>query len=136
MSRQKVVFDSYALLALLADEPGAQAVADIILDDTLEPYLSVINLGEVFYVVMRRHGEAAAVAVVRGVRQEERLIISEASWLRVEAAARLKAMGGLAYGDAFGLGLAQELGATLVTGDPGLRTAAARIGVELLWLGN
>ncbi len=136
MSTNKFVFDSYALLALMEDEPGAQAVADIILDEAEEPYLSVINLGEVYYVVMRRHDEAAAAEVVRGVRQEEKLVIAEASWPRVKAAARLKAGGGLAYADAFVLGLAQELGACLVTGDPELRTAAARIGVELLWIGR
>jgi len=130
------VLDSYALLALLADEPGAQVVADLILADTVKLFLSIINLGEVYYLVWRRHGEAAARAVGQNLWQEDRLTIMEASWPRVEAAARLKAAGGLAYADAFGLGLAQELAACLVTGDPELRSAADRFGVDLLWLGN
>ena len=73
--------------------------------------------------------------IVRGVRQEERLNIAEVSWPRVKHAARLKAGGGLAYADAFVLGLAQEIGASLVTGDPELRVAANRLGVELVWIG-
>jgi predicted nucleic acid-binding protein len=133
---KKFVFDSYALLALMEDEPAAQTVADIILDATAETYVSVINLGEVYYIVWRRHGEEAAEEVVHGVKQEERLVIAEATWLRVKGAARLKAAGGLAYADAFVLGLAQELSAALVTGDPELRSAGARLGVELVWIGR
>jgi predicted nucleic acid-binding protein len=133
---KKFVFDSYALLALVEDEPGAQTVNDIILDETFEPYLSVFNLGEVYYLVWRRHGEAAAEDVVRSVKQEEKLVIAEATWLRVKDAARLKAAGGLASADAFVLGLAQEMSAALVTGDPELRTAAARLGVDLVWIGR
>jgi predicted nucleic acid-binding protein len=134
LKTKKFVLDSYAVLALLADEPGAQVVADLIVDEAAEPYLSVINFGEVYYIVWRRHGEAAAAAVVQGVRQEERLVIAEATWPRVKDAARLKAAGGLAYADAFALGLARELAAPLMTGDPEIRTAAAGLGVELIWI--
>ena len=136
MSVKKFVLDSYAILALVADEPGAQVVAEILLEETAEPCLSVVSLGEVYYIVMRRQGESAAEAIIRGVRQEEGLVIAEASWPRVKDAARIKAGGGLAYADAFVLGLAQELGAPLVTGDPELRRTAARLGVELVWIGS
>jgi len=136
LNPKKFVLDSYAILALVEDEPGAQVVAEIIFEETAEPYVSLVSLGEVYYIVMRREGEGAAEAIVRGVRQEEGLVIAEASWPRVKDAARLKAGGGLAYADAFVLGLAQELSALLVTGDPELRLAAARLGVELVWIGR
>ncbi len=136
MNTKKFVLDSYAILALVGDEPGAQVVADIILDETAEPCLSVVSLGEVYYLIIRRQGEAAAEEIIRGVRQEEGLIIAEVNWPRVKNAARIKAGGGLAYADAFVLGLAQELGASLVTGDPELQMAAARFGVELVWVGS
>ena len=135
MNLKRFVLDSYAILALVEDEPGAQIVADIILNELTEPCLSVINLGEVYYIVFRRQGEAVAEEIVRGVRQEERLKIAEVSWPRVKHAALLKAGGGLAYADAFVLGLAQEIGASLVTGDPELRLAANRLGVGLVWIG-
>ncbi len=136
MRSKKFVLDSYALLALVEDEPGAQVVADIIGDETAEPSMSVISLGEICYIILRRQGEEAAAEVVQGVRNEAGLAIAEASWARVKDAARLKAGGGLAYADAFVLGLAQELGALLVTGDRELRVAAARLGVELVWMGS
>jgi predicted nucleic acid-binding protein len=136
LNPKKFVLDSYAILALVEDEPGAQVVADIILDESAEPCLSIVSLGEVYYIAMRRQGEAAAEEIIRGVRQEDRLVIAEASWPRVKDAARIKAGGGLAYADAFVLGLAQEFAASLVTGDPELRIAAARFGVELVWIGN
>jgi predicted nucleic acid-binding protein len=136
LKTKRFVLDSYAILALVEDEPGAQVVADIILNEAAERYLSVISLGEVYYIVFRKQGEAAAEEVVHGVRQEEGVQIAEVSWSRVKDAARIKAEGGLAYADAFVLGLAQELGALLVTGDPELRLIAGRVGVELVWIGS
>lgn len=135
MSAPAYVLDSYAVLAVLADEPGAQQVADLLLAETGPLYLSAINLGEVYYIIARRHGEEAAEQVSRAIHQEERLTIMEATWPRIKAAARLKAAGGLSYADAFALGLAQELNAPLVTGDPELYRAAGRLNVDLVWLG-
>ncbi|MGQ9512765.1 hypothetical protein [Thermodesulfitimonas sp.] len=51
---KKVVFDSYALLALVGDEAGADTVARIIADEDTTVYLSVISLGKVYYAPVRR----------------------------------------------------------------------------------
>lgn len=136
MSRKKFVLDSYAILALVEDEPGAQTVADIIADEAAELYLSVVNLGEVCYIVFRKRGERAAEEVVRGVMQEESLALVEVSWPGAREAARTKAGGGLSYADAFALGLSQELKAPVVTGDPEIRAAAKRLGSEVVWIGG
>ncbi len=136
MSAPALVLDSFAILAVLEDDAGAQQVVDLLLAETGALYLSAINLGEVYYVVARRHGEPAADQVIRAIHQEERLTIMDATWPRIKAAARLKAAGGLSYADAFGLALAQELSASLVTGDPELRQAAAKHGIPLVWLGQ
>jgi uncharacterized protein with PIN domain len=132
----KYVLDSYAVLALVADEPGAQVVADILLDETATPFLSAMNLGEVFYIVCRRHGEVMADEIVDAIRHEKKAIIAEVTWPRIREAARIKAGHRLAYADAFVLGLAKELDAGLVTGDPEIQTAAVKLGVELVWLGR
>lgn len=134
MRPRRFVFDSYAVLALVEDEPGAQVVAEIIANEAAEPYLSAVSLGEVYYIVFRRRGEPAAEEVVQGVMQEESLTIAEASWSRVKDAARIKAGGGLSYADAFVLGLSLELGAPVVTGDPEIRAIAGRLGVEVVWI--
>jgi PIN domain nuclease of toxin-antitoxin system len=133
---QRFVFDSYAVLALVEDEPGAQLVAEIIAGEAADLYLSAVSLGEVYYIVFRRQGESVAEEVVRGVMQEESLTTAEASWLRVKDAARIKAGGGLSYADAFVLGLSLELQAPVVTGDPEIQAAAGRLGLEVVWIGR
>jgi predicted nucleic acid-binding protein len=112
-----VVLDSWALLRYLEDsEPASQHVADVLVPD--RPLMSWINLGEVYYVIRRAHGDEAAVETVRDVRDvidvrlpDERLILD---------AARLKADYPMAYADAFGAALAIAERATLWTGDPEL----------------
>ena len=39
------VLDSYALLALLEDEPGAERVSEVIADSATAKYMSVVNFG-------------------------------------------------------------------------------------------
>ncbi|MBT9169724.1 MAG: tRNA(fMet)-specific endonuclease VapC [Actinobacteria bacterium] len=136
MRPQRFVFDSYAVLALVEDEPGAQVVAEIIATEAADLYLSVVSLGEVYYILLRSQGEPVAEEVVRGVMQEESLTTAEASWLRVKDAARIKAGGGLSYADAFVLGLSLELQAPVVTGDPEIQAAAGRLGLEVVWIGR
>jgi ribonuclease VapC len=55
-----------------------------------------------------------------------------ASEARILAAARIKAQYPLSYADAFVVALAQELGATVVTGDPEFKNVAAIVNV--MWL--
>lgn len=135
MSGGKFVLDSYAVLALVEDEPGAETVAEIVARETAELYMSVVNLGEVYYIIVRKQGERAAEDVVRGVTEEEGLTLAEVTWPRAKEAARIKAGGGLSYADAFVLGLGRELGAPVVTGDPEIRDAAGGLGVEVVWIG-
>ncbi len=135
MSGRRFVFDGYALLALVEDEPGAREVAALVADEQAELYLNVVNLGEVYYIIARWQGEAAAEEVVRAVMEEDSFRLVEATWPRVKEAARIKAKGGLSYADAFVLALAVEMGAPVVTGDPEIRAAAGELGVEVVWVG-
>ncbi|HEY3115889.1 MAG TPA: AbrB/MazE/SpoVT family DNA-binding domain-containing protein [Chloroflexota bacterium] len=48
------VLDSFALLALLMDEPAADQVDELLADPTNESFISVINLGEVLSMAHRR----------------------------------------------------------------------------------
>ncbi|SMB93200.1 PIN domain nuclease, a component of toxin-antitoxin system (PIN domain) [Thermanaeromonas toyohensis ToBE] len=136
MRHKKFVLDSYAILALVEDEPGAQVVADILSDEDTELYLSVVNLGEVYYIISRKQGERAAEEVVRAIMEEETVAIVEVSWPRAREAARIKAKGGLSYADAFVLGLAVELKAPVVTGDPEIKAIAESLGAKIVWVGG
>jgi PIN domain nuclease of toxin-antitoxin system len=109
-----VVLDSWALLAYLKGEPASDRIEVAWLAEGAA--ISSINLGEVLY--NRAHGEgkdpaAATVAMVR-----KRLDVIDPDWPMVEAAARIKADGGLSYADAFCIATAVKLEAPLWTGDP------------------
>jgi len=131
---RKVVFDAYAILALIENDTGAQIVADMLADKEIAIFLSAINFGEIYYIILRRNGEQAAEEVVQSILLEESLSIVEMPWPRVKEAARIKSQGGLSYADAFALSLAKEFHAPLVTGDPEIRNLAQHIGVEIIWL--
>jgi PIN domain nuclease of toxin-antitoxin system len=126
------VFDSYALLALLEDEPGADLVAGVINKQGADIYISSINLGEIYYLLLRRSGLEQAESVLESIVLEEKLTVAEASWVRVKAAASVKATGGLSYADAFAVSLAKEFEAPLLTGDPEIIAKAEEIGIQVL----
>lgn len=112
-----VVLDSWAILRYLeAAEPAAGAVAELLAEQ--RPVVSWMNLGEVFYVVRRVHGDDEAGTTVRDLRE---VIAPELpSERRVIEAARLKADHPMAYADAFAAATAIAHQATLWTGDPEL----------------
>ncbi|MBE3571539.1 MAG: type II toxin-antitoxin system VapC family toxin [Moorella humiferrea] len=136
MEITKFVLDTYAILALLEDEPGAQVVADIISDDTKMGFLSLINLGEAYYIVLRKKGEKAASELIETICADESITLIDCSWTRIKEAARVKALGGLSYADSFAVSLAQELQAPIITGDPEIRKLAPKLAFEIIWIGN
>lgn len=126
------VFDSYALLALLEDEKGADLIAGILTKQENQVYLSIINMGEIYYLLLRRKGMEQAEKVIESVALDDAIVVAEASWNRVRAAAAVKAEGGLSYAVAFAVALAKELNAPLLTGDPEIITKAENYGIQVL----
>ena len=100
-------------------------------DQTATLYLSLINAGELYYILHRQRGAAAAQAMLENLR-EIPILLANATEERIFAAARLKATHRISYAYAFAAALAQELGATLVTGDPEFK--AVEPSVALMWL--
>jgi len=128
------VLDSYALLALLQKEKGQAQVAALIAqtqenDATL--YLSLINWGEILYIVQREQGARVVESLMRDI---DRLPIAlvDVDRERVASAARIKGAFAVSYADAFAIALAQELNATLVSGDPEFKLIEKLVSV--LWL--
>lgn len=117
-----VVLDSWAVLRFLENtEPAASLIEDLI--ETSIPLMSWINLGEVHYVLRRRHGEQAAADTVRDLRAVLDVRLPDEHM--VLTAARLKADHPMAYADAFGAAFAIIESATLWTGVPELLTPAS-----------
>jgi predicted nucleic acid-binding protein len=135
LSKKNIVLDTYAIMAIVEDEPGAQTVADIISDEQSEIYMSAINLGEAYYILLREKGKQTAEEVAGSILLDDSFKVQEASWQRIKSAAAIKSKGGLSYADAFVMGLAQEMQAAIVTGDPEIRTAA-QPNLQIIWIGK
>lgn len=116
-----IVLDAWALIAFLEDEPQALLVRDAWLSEGAA--VSIINLGEIFYIRMRSQGERDATARIDLLRSE--LEVIPADLPIVMDAARIKAGGGLSYADAFCVATARSLDAELWTGDPEIIKLAA-----------
>ncbi len=130
----RYVFDTYALMVYLRREKNFQIVRSIIVDALEERHtihLSVINMGELCYMQSRKSGGARAESSLRFVRRAG-INIEPATTGRVIRAARLKAKVSLSYADAFAASLAEELNATLVTGDPEFKPLEPML--RILWL--
>ena len=136
MSEKPAVFilDSYAMLALLEGERGAERVRAVLEAarrvETLA-YLSLINLGEVLYIIERERGLITTQKTLAAVEQLP-LEILPVTRKRVLEAAHIKANSTVAYSDAFVIAAAQEFQATILTGDPEFVQAESFVRVE--WL--
>ncbi len=131
---KRIVFDAYAIMAFLENEPGAQIVADLLTDSQIEILISAINLGEVYYILSRERSQTEAEKIIDYIFMEDKIKIVDAKWSMVKKAAKIKSAGGISYADAFALALAREDKAMLVTGDPEIKAVAANVSVELIWL--
>lgn len=127
------VLDTHAVLALLQNEPAAPLVRALLERGLVDVklHLSLINFGEIAYTTEREHGRkrtGEALNFIRGLP----IVFEKVSETRVLAAARIKARHPLSYADAFAVALAQELAATIVTGDPEIH--ALREVARVLWV--
>jgi len=119
---KRYVFDSWALLAWLGGEEPADAEVQALLDAATaghaELWMSIINLGEVYYSTARKSG-----GIEKAREDRKSLLQSPISFVEVDndlvwEAAEIKAAHALAYADAFAAALTVRLKAVLVTGDP------------------
>lgn len=109
--------DSWAVLAWLkGEEPAAAAVQEAFEQE--RPWLSWLNLGEVAYLLERRHGFDEASSTVTRLRAA--CSLDAVTPERVVAAARIKAEHPIAFADCFAAATARARQATLYTGDPEL----------------
>lgn len=114
------VLDTYALIAFLEDEPGADFVRSLLLENesgALNLAMCVVNLGELWYIVARADSPAQADALVEEI-QGLSIEIVDADWKLTHQAAIFKSKGGLSYADCYTAALAQLRQAEVITGDP------------------
>lgn len=133
------VLDSWAVIGWLQGEVPARGIVRGLLEQAArgetKVSISLINVGEVFYLIAKRHGAVPAerfladlaMMPIQALLPDRRLIL---------AAARLKSRYPISYADAFAVETAREHDAFLVTGDPELRRLCRQEPIELLWAGK
>jgi predicted nucleic acid-binding protein len=90
--------------------------------------MSVINLGEVLYILLKHLGEQRALQYVQALQHAVTMIDANAN--RALQAATLKHQYKLGYADSFAAALALESRATLVSADPSFE----KVGKSLKWI--
>src|SRR5262249_45948656 len=134
MPAPPVVFDSHALLKLLRDEAGAEAVEQILTEAARrdEPaHMTEVNYAEVQYIVRRKDGEAAWQIIARELVAAQ-IKFQAADRALADSAADFKTRFKISLADAFAAALAKEQNAKLVTGDPGFKPLEKEI--DISWL--
>jgi ribonuclease VapC len=128
------VIDAWAVITWLLDQPAALAVEAFLQEadaGNLQLSMSWMNVGEVYYIICKRHGHERAVDFldrlpslpIRVVLPDEDAIV---------AAAEVKAAHPVSYSDAFAISLAQSEKASIITGDDEIRQCGL---VPVDWLG-
>lgn len=128
------VLDSWAVIAYLEDEPSGEQVEELIAtahEEQIPIYMSVINVGEVWYTIAREVSEEEANASVKALR-DLRIQFEDADWALTQEAARFKSKNKMSYADAFAAALAKSKKADLVTGDGEFKSLDGEI--KILWL--
>jgi PIN domain nuclease of toxin-antitoxin system len=112
------VLDASAMIAFLRGEPGADAVAEILLDSGARCYAHALNLCEVFYDFERAANRQAALQAVSDLATLG--VIEDGSLAPIvwQAAGTLKArLRRVSLADCFAIELAGRLKATILTAD-------------------
>jgi ribonuclease VapC len=117
---KSVIFDSFAILKYYQDEPGADRVEKLLRSaqgGQIEALMSEINLGEVYYLTIRRIGLEPAKENLEKLLHLPIIIISPSSELIMKAA-EIKAQYAISYADCFAVATAKLYSGSIITGDP------------------
>ena len=104
----------------LLDSPGARF------------YISAVNLGEVYYIILRERGMEVAKLVESELNLAHNIHVIDATWERAKMAGEFKARGGISYADCFAAALAVEKNAPLLTGDREFERIIDKI--QIVWI--
>ena len=128
------VLDSFALIAYFRDEPGAEAVENLLVtagrkDSPL--HMTDVNYAEVKYLIVKKDGAEAweeAAKILQGLPID----FHSTTRALADSAADFKARHKISLADAFAAALAKEKKAELVTGDQEFKALEKEI--KMNWL--
>jgi len=129
------VLDSHALITYLEGETGDEQVMELLeqaAGGKCELLMSVVNLGEVLYIVERERGLHQVHKTLARI-DELAIGVIHADRHLTFAAAHLKAQHPVAYADCFAAAMAKLYEAELVTGDKEFKILEHE--VKIAWIG-
>jgi len=128
------VLDTWAVIAYLEDEPSAEQVENLIAgahEQQIPICMTVVNVGEVWYIIAREVSEEEADNSVKTLR-DLRIQFENLDWELTQGAARFKSRNKMSYADCYAAALAKSKKADLVTGDKEFK--ALEIEVKIQWV--
>lgn len=131
----KKVFDSWAMLAWLQNEKPANEYIHNLIElskkGEIKLYINIVNIGEVYYRLLKTRGESAANSFWDDFSQFPIKLVGVSKSLLLTAA-RLKGKYPISYADAFAVATAIIHKCQLVTGDPEFMSVSSLVEIE--WL--
>ncbi len=127
-----LVLDTWAVIAYLEDEPAGQQIADLIAtahEEAVPVYISVVNAGEVWYIIAREISEEEANNSIKELR-DLRIQFVDVDWELTQEAARFKSKNKMSYADCYAAALTQEKKADLVTGDTEFKAIEDQVKIQ------
>jgi predicted nucleic acid-binding protein len=134
--KKSYVLDANAVLDFLDGGPGMQRVKEVLRETFHErssTMMSVLNWGEVFYLLWQRRGEEKARQTMGNLSRLP-LDLVPVDLAQVLKAGEIKAVHKIPYVDCIAAGLAEIRQAALVTSDRDFEKLGRRI--PILWLGR
>ncbi len=132
------VLDAYPILAFLQNEKEADKVEQLFESSEkgkIKLYISIINIGEVYYRLYKLGRVSEAEDFVSGIRKGEFPIeVVPALNKRVLDASKIKAKYPISFADSFAAALSVEFKSVLVTGDGEFRPLEKDKVIKVQWL--
>ena len=117
---KNIIFDSFALIAHFRKEEGSDQISELLSEIAIgerEGFISVINVGEIYYMLHRKAGKVNAEKSLSIIKTLPLTIIT-ADFETTYQASQLKSNFRISFADAFAASLTIEKKGTLITGDP------------------
>lgn len=129
------VLDSLPIIVFLLQQPGWEKVDRILTEASSQGGLlpiSLINLGEIYYIVARALGVDRAQEVIQRLNGTPYEIVAP-TYDTTLRAAEIKIGGGLSYADCFAAALALDRGSPILTDDREFERLMP-FGLQIEWL--
>ena len=134
---KRFVLDSYALIGYLENEPFSERMERLLKEASKGDcglYLHAIQLGEVYYIILREQGQNSADLAYSRIKAFPLTLINHIDEDLLITAATLKANYPISYAASFAAALAKIHKCFLLSGDPEFKVLEKEDIIQVEWL--